>query len=284
MSEITKGELRAFTADWKARNRSVRTVSDYVRVLNHYIEIYGEGGYTLADVRGFVESEQARAQSAGRWAARAFKAFDAWQSYEYEEPLRLAKLRVPKDPIPQKIGVASPEDVTKVLKACEGPDFCDLRDAAIVHVFRSTGMRIGELQRMEMKHIDTETGHCVIPYTKNGERRVVKLDEPALKALRKYRRGMSVTDYPYVWESYLGGQMRPHSIQKRITARATAAGVPHVTPHSFRRGWSQRAHRAKMPLEYMMALGGWNTPEMPGRYIKAVRVEDALAFEMPAFG
>lgn len=287
MSEM-KGELRAFESWWKVtpykgKKRSSLTLSEYLRVLGHYVEEHPEGEYTLASCREWVAAEMDRAPSAGRWAARALKAFDKWQAGEYDEPEVLAKLEVPADPTPTKIPMAKPEEVAKMVAACGG-EWVGLRDAAMIHCLRSTGMRVGELQRMVMEDIDLETGVVTIPKTKNGQVRKSRLDPHAMQALRKYRRGMGVAEYPHVWESALGGQMRPHSIQKRFTARAVAAGVPHVTPHSFRRGFAMQFFRGGGAQTYLMTLCGWNSNEMPGRYLKAVAEDESLAMHERIFG
>ena len=49
-------------------------------------------------------------------------------------------------------------------------------------------MRIGELSNMHMSDVDFEAGRVVIPTTKNGDRRIVRLDTEALKALKRYQR------------------------------------------------------------------------------------------------
>lgn len=287
MSEM-RGELKAFESWWKTtpykgKKRSVRTIYEYLRVLNHYDETHKDGEYTLASCREWVASEMDRAPSAGRWAARSLKAFDKWQAGEYDEAEVLAKLEVPPDPTPTRTTTAQPDDVAKMLATC-GTDFVGVRDAAIIHCFRSTGMRVGELSRMRMEDIDFSTGVVTIPKTKNGEVRKTRLNTEAMRALRKYRRWLSLDKHPHVWESALGGQLRPHSIQKRITARALEGGVPHVTCHSFRRGFAMEFFRKGGSQTYLMTLCGWNSNEMPGRYLKAVAQDESIAMHERLFG
>ncbi len=287
-----KGDLRAFSAWWKVtpykgKKRSVRTLSEYLRVLNHYIAAHPDGEYTLTAAREWVASEMERAESAGRWAARALKAYDGWRVSEYNgTPPVMDRLEVPADPTATNIYVAQPDDITAMLSTCKtrGYDFIALRDAAIIHCLRSTGMRIGELCSLNMEDINTETGVVTVKQSKNGEMRRTRLDEDAQSALRRYRHGMTLDKYPHVWESSLGGKMRPHSIQKRITARAVEAGCPQVTPHSFRRGMAQEVFRRGGSQTYLVALCGWKSDEMPRRYLKSVSADEALAMHERLFG
>jgi len=60
--------------------------------------------------------------------------------------------------------------------------------------------------------------------------------------------------------------------------------VPHVTPHSFRRGFAMQFFRGGGAQTYLMTLCGWNSNEMPGRYLKAVAEDESLAMHERIFG
>jgi integrase len=54
------------------------------------------------------------------------------------------------------------------------------------------------------------------------------------------------------------------------------AGVT-VSAHAFRRGFAARALRAGMSQPSLMAICGWETADMPARYVRGVKAELAEA-------
>jgi integrase len=103
--------------------------------------------------------EQVDAQDVQRWVAwllggyseayarqqyRALRQFFRWLAAEDEVPDPTARLRAPavrEKPVPFFTSV----ELSRLEKACGGSTFAQRRDAAIVSVFRATGIRLAEL-------------------------------------------------------------------------------------------------------------------------------------------
>jgi len=49
-------------------------------------------------------------------------------------------------------------------------------------------------------------------------------------------------------------------------------GLPY-NPHTFRRTFASNLHRARLDVEYIMRLGGWESLDMVLRYTRSVRFE-----------
>jgi integrase/recombinase XerC len=115
-----------------------------------------------------------------------------------------------------------------------------LRDRAMFETLYSSGLRVGELVGLDWRDIDEELGMVMVRASKGNKDRLVPLGEPALDALRAWRRAM-----PVAWDAngpvitnLRGGRLTTRSVemilQRRIEAAGLTAGVtPHGLRHSF---------------------------------------------------
>jgi len=62
-----------------------------------------------------------------------------------------------------------------------------------------------------------------------------------------------------------GIQMMLYRLQERT-------GLP-CNPHTFRRTFASNLHRARLDVEHIMRLGGWESLDMVLRYTRSVRFE-----------
>ena len=67
----------------------------------------------------------------------------------------MARMKPPKVP-EVEVPVLSPEELSRLLKACSGSEFDERRDLAIIRLFIDTGMRLSELATMRVTSIDFE--------------------------------------------------------------------------------------------------------------------------------
>ena len=87
---------------------------------------------------------------------RALQQWFAWMAEEEEiaaDPMaRMRPPIVPEQPVP----VLESAQLQALLVACEGKEFADRRDAALVHLFLDTGVRLAELTEVTLDDIDLE--------------------------------------------------------------------------------------------------------------------------------
>jgi integrase/recombinase XerC len=119
----------------------------------------------------------------------------------------------------------------------QAPEWAPERDAAILEMFYSTGMRLAELASLDVEDIDTiqETTRVV---GKGSKERLCPIGAPALAAVQRYRVKAGVHTGPLFLSK----------VRKRITTQAIsdvvdkywrASGLPvHVTPHKFRHSFA----------------------------------------------
>jgi integrase/recombinase XerD len=211
------------------------------------------------------------------------KSFATFLADETDEPNALSKLAIPKLPTPKNTPTAKTDDIDKLLASITGTDVWSRRDHTIICTLQSTGARRSEVARMRFDHLDLDSGRVIIPETKNGDPRLVRMNDETKLALRRYLRALDVFEdrhrregaEPELWCSKRRAPLTSNGIEKMFSARSTAAGVK-LTPHSFRRSVAVD-YLAKGGSEtYLMKLMGWKHRDMVKRYTEAVAVEEAL--------
>jgi integrase len=77
---------------------------------------------------------------------RALQQFFAWLVDEMRAPI------VPEQPVP----ILDKDACRRLLKACDGKEFADRRDTAIVRMFLDTGLRLSELAYLTVAEVDLD--------------------------------------------------------------------------------------------------------------------------------
>lgn len=137
---------------------------------------------------------------------------------------------------------AIPEDaVDRLLAACAGRDFRDLRDLAIVRLFVDTGLRRNELATLRVEDVNLP-GRSLAVAGKGGATRTVPLTPTTSRAIERYlragRSGHPNGGSPALWLGH-GGPMTGNGIYQAIEARALRAGLERIGPDQLRQTFTQ---------------------------------------------
>ena len=136
-------------------------------------------------------------------------------------------------------------------------DNCNcLRDLAIIDLLASTGMRVGELVKLNINDIDFENRECVV-FGKGNKERPVYFDAKTKIHLRNYlnsrtddNQALFVSlDAPYKRLEISGVEIRLRTLGRRV-------GINKVHPHKFRRTVATKAIDKGMPIEQVQSLLG----------------------------
>ena len=131
-----------------------------------------------------------------------------------------------------------------------------IRDLAIIDMLASTGMRVGELVRLNREEVDFENRECVV-FGKGSKERPVYFDARTKIHLANYLASRS-DDNPALFVSLL----KPHKrleisgVEIRLRQLGRRLGVARVHPHKFRRTLATRAIDKGMPIEQVQQLLG----------------------------
>ena len=136
-------------------------------------------------------------------------------------------------------------------------DNCNnLRDLAIIDILASTGMRVGELVKLNINDIDFENRECVV-FGKGNKERPVYFDARTKIHLKNYLNSRTdgnpalfvSLDAPYDRLKISGVEIRLRQLGRRL-------GIQKVHPHKFRRTVTTKAIDKGMPIEQVQSLLG----------------------------
>ena len=147
--------------------------------------------------------------------------------------------------------VISDEEIEKMRDKCRS-----LRDLAIIDLLYSTGIRIGELVRLNIDDIDFEERECIV-FGKGDKERRVYFDAKTKIHLMGYINSRSdanpalfvTLDAPY-------DRLRISGVEIRLRRLGRELGINKVHPHKFRRTMATRAIDKGMPIEQVQRLLG----------------------------
>lgn len=293
--------LDSWARHLRAKNRSHATIESYRADVAHLRAHLGPDveleDVTRAQIEDFLVACLDRGLAPAT-VARRFRSLQQlyrWLHAEGELAVDpMAKMDPPRVPV-QPPDVLTGAEITALLDACRdrtgsgsngrsGP-FEARRDTAMVLLLVTTGIRASELigLRLDDIHFNVETFRVV---GKGGrERNVTLLPQPA-EALDRYlraRRKHPNAKLPNLW---LGekGALTDSGLRQMLERRCAAAGIRRVNPHLFRHTFAHLAKQRGMADEQLMAIAGWNTPQMLQRYGASAAAERARDAHRALFG
>jgi len=136
-------------------------------------------------------------------------------------------------------------------------DHCDSnRDLAIIDILASTGMRVGELVKLNRADIDFVNRECIV-FGKGDKERKVYFDARTKIHLKDYL-DTRTDENPALFVSL----QKPHKrlqisgIEIRLRLLGRKLNIPRVHPHKFRRTLATIAIDKGMPIEQVQHLLG----------------------------
>ena len=132
----------------------------------------------------------------------------------------------------------------------------NLRDLAMIDLLASTGMRVGELVRLNREDIDFENRECVV-FGKGSKERPVYFDARTKIHLKNYL-DSRVDDNQALFVSLLSpfNRLEISGVEVRLRKLGRKLGITKVHPHKFRRTLATRAIDKGMPIEQVQQLLG----------------------------
>ena len=134
------------------------------------------------------------------------------------------------------------DDVFRLLERPDRKKPLGLRDLAILEVLYSCGIRVSELEALDISGVDFEE-RLVTVIGKGDRERIVPIGRIALQAVRNYLEatrnlrkgdGNDSQDGP-LFINFRGGRLSGRSIARIIKRYATESGLsPEISPHSMR--------------------------------------------------
>ena len=157
--------------------------------------------------------------------------------------------------------VISDEEIERMRDKCK-----NLRDLAIIDLLYSTGMRIGELVRLNIDDIDFEERECIV-FGKGDKERRVYFDAKTKIHLMGYINSRS-DDNPALFVTLDApcDRLKISGVEIRLRRLGRELGINRVHPHKFRRTMATRAIDKGMPVEQVQKLLGHSEIDTTMRY------------------
>lgn len=193
---------------------------------------------------------------------RNISSFFSWleeEDYILKSPMRRIHKIKTKTVVKE---IITDENMEKMRDACE-----NIRDLAILDVLYSTGIRVGELVKLNITDIDLEQRECVV-FGKGDKERRVYFDAKAKVHLSEYLSGRTdnnpalfvTLDAPHNRLQISGVEIRLRSLGRKLS-------LDRIHPHKFRRTVATRAIDKGMPIEQVQKMLGHSQIDTTMQYI-----------------
>ena len=169
----------------------------------------------------------------------------------------------PKKVILKPIDYYSPEEIIRIRDACR-----NVRERAIIEVFRSTGARVGEIAEITLEQVNLETGDIWIQGEKGGKYRTLYLDDDAKHYYRLYL-DTRTDESPYMFtrtrKPY--GKMTTCSYRSIMKAIGRRAGLTcRVYPHKMRKTLGMNLKNKGVDIGTIQEVLGHASPAVTSQY------------------
>jgi site-specific recombinase XerD len=185
--------------------------------------------------------------------------------------------------VPTKLTpVFTEEDHEQLLDTCDGRDFLDLRDRALILLFRDTGARVSEVAHLDAAAVNPGSRLVKVVGKGNRERLVGYSPDTGLALARYLKARKKLLELRDRSESrlWLGQWGRPLSVdgvKRALRRRGRQANVAKVHAHRFRHNFAHDWKTKQGSDEGLMAIGGWSSAKMAQHYGRSAREQRALA-------
>lgn len=132
----------------------------------------------------------------------------------------------------------------------------NIRDLAMIDLLASTGMRVGELVKLNIEDIDFDNRECIV-FGKGSKERPVYFDARTKIHLKNYLDSRNDSN-PALFVSLLNphNRLAISGVEIRLRELGRKLGIKKVHPHKFRRTLATRAIDKGMPVEQVQQLLG----------------------------
>lgn len=251
------------------RNASPRTIANYRHALDqcraaHPRKFPGWRHLEADDFRRWLfemgKAGLARSTIRLRFAAlRSFYKFQVHRQGLARSPVAEVQLPKLERKLPVVLSVAQIDELLGLpLRTPPGrnaPPWLPLRDAAILELFYSCGLRISELRGLEVRDLDflSETLRVL---GKGSKERVVPIGSVALAALQRYRREAAVSSGP-LFLSIRRQRITQQAIDLLLRKYIKLSSIPfEISPHKLRHSFATHLLDAGADLRSVQALLG----------------------------
>jgi len=218
-------------------DRDVKTVWEAEKAdLKRYLGfLLNEGGYAPGTVKVRKASISTFYQAMDELAEDSAQADNLRAVDNPADGLELSGWRAFKDDRSKKQQESSSDREISYLEPAEVAELVENvprpipRNGLMIKLLYHTGMRRGELSRVELTDVDQEDRRITVDDTKNSQERTAfyppELDTELNRWINVHRRSLSTAESPYLFPTTHSEQIAPHRINQIVKQAAENAGL-----------------------------------------------------------
>jgi integrase/recombinase XerC len=266
---IDGDERGFFSFQETERNASPRTLANYRAALASYQSWRGESfaGWRNETADAFrdylfalMKADYKRSTVRLRFAAlRSFYKFLVLRSGLGRSPVAEVQLPKAERNLPVVLSVAQIDELLsmplQVPAAAKSPAWLPLRDAAILELFYSCGLRISELIGIDVRDMDF-IGETLRVTGKGSKERMVPVGGPAIAAVQRYRQAAAITSGPLFLSIRLT-RITQQAVDLLLRKYLKLSSIPFaISPHKLRHSFATHLLDAGADLRSVQSLLG----------------------------
>ena len=247
------------------RNASPRTIIAYRKALVAFHETGRPWKKCVADDFRDYLFEAMKKRQARSYIRLQFSAFRTFYRFLMErkglrrDPVRELELPKAEKKLPLVLTRQQIDELLsaplRVPKHKSAPSWMPLRDAAIMEVFYSSGLRLGELAALNVADVDIYT-ESVRVLGKGRKERVCPVGAPALEIVSRYRSAANVQSGP-LFINKTRNRISPRSIWLILKRYLRHTTIPiSLSPHKLRHSFATHLLDGGADLRSVQALLG----------------------------
>lgn len=179
--------------------------------------------------------------------------------------------------------VLSISQVETVLKSIDTSTFGGIQKRAIVEIFYATGIRIDELNNLNITDLDIENKKLNIRSGKGLKDRIVPIHAKAMVWIELYvkdvRQNLIEPGNPSLFVRVAGKRMSSNYLYKKMFREISKTVGFYVRPHLLRHSCATHLMEANVPLVYIKELLGHTYLKSTERYLRVTLVERKKIFD-----
>lgn len=251
-----KDMLPVFIAAKRVEGCSEKSLRYYESTIRNMLESINkpECQITTEDLRSYLDTYQRRGTVSKVTldnVRRILSSFFAWledEDYIVKSPVR----RIHKVKTGKTVKETYTDESLEMIR-----DHCDnLRDLAMIDLLASTGIRVGELVKLNRSDVDFENRECIV-FGKGNKERKVYFDARTKIHLQRYLAERSdESDALFVSLLNPFERLQISGVEIRLRKIGRELNFQKVHPHKFRRTLATMAIDKGMPIEQVQQLLG----------------------------
>jgi site-specific recombinase XerD len=192
-------------------------------------------------------------------ALRTFYKFLGERCGLKENPLKAVQLPKLQRKLPTVLTAKQVDELLtaplRVEKEDQAPPWMPLRDASVLELFYSSGLRLAELVALNVRDVDPFS-ESVRVMGKGRKERIVPVGAPALEAIQRYRQAARVEAGP-LFISRLRTRLNAASVWRLVRRYLRHTSIPmDISPHKLRHSFATHLLDAGADLRSVQALLG----------------------------